>query len=88
MLTNIQLRGLDEQLIHTLKQTALKKKISTNKLILTLLQQALEPESESKRGPHVYHDLDSFAGTWSHQETKAFLKNTADFEKIDEELWK
>jgi hypothetical protein len=86
MSANIHLRGISEQLFHTLKQTASEQNISTNKLILNLLQQTLG--LLPARPPRIYHDMDSLAGTWSSQEAKEFLKNTSDFEKIDEELWK
>jgi hypothetical protein len=36
----------------------------------------------------LHHDLDSLAGTWSEDETSAFLKAVADFEQIDEALWR
>lgn len=69
-----------------LKKTAATQNISINKLILNLLQQALGLLPAEQQ--HVYHDMDVFSGTWSAQKTKQFLKNTSDFEHIDEALWK
>ncbi|MFA7404437.1 MAG: hypothetical protein WC007_10605 [Pelobacteraceae bacterium] len=36
----------------------------------------------------VYNDLDSLAGTWSSQESADFLRATAVFEKVDDDVWK
>jgi len=36
----------------------------------------------------TYHDLDHLAGTWTEEEYTEFTNATADFGKIDEELWK
>ena len=36
----------------------------------------------------VYNDLDHLAETWSDKDCKEFLQATADFEKIDKNLWK
>ncbi len=35
----------------------------------------------------LHHELDELAGTWSQKEAAKFQKNTADFEKIDKDLW-
>jgi hypothetical protein len=35
----------------------------------------------------TYHDLDKLAGTWNKKDLTEFEQNTADFEKIDKELW-
>lgn len=83
---NVHLRGLDNQLFNSLKQTASIQKISMNRLILNLLQQNLGFTQKYK--PRTYHDLDKLAGTWSKKEAKEFLRSISDFEQIDEELWK
>ena len=36
----------------------------------------------------VYNDLDHLAGTWSAEESDDFLRATAVFEKVDEDMWK
>jgi antitoxin (DNA-binding transcriptional repressor) of toxin-antitoxin stability system len=35
-----------------------------------------------------HSDLDALAGTWSEEEYRAFESASAEFSKIDEELWK
>ncbi len=86
MSTNVHLRGLDDRLFSTLKQTASVQKISMNRLVLNLLHLSLGFPQEHKS--HVYHDLDKLAGTWSNKETKEFLHNLSDFEQIDQDIWK
>lgn len=86
MTMNVHLRGLDDQLFNSLKQTASIQKISMNRLVLNLLRQSLGFTKDHKTC--IYHDLDELAGTWSTQETKEFLHNISDFEHIDPELWK
>jgi hypothetical protein len=40
------------------------------------------------RRRRVYHDLDALAGTWTAEEASEFLKALADFEQVDQELWR
>lgn len=86
MQTNMHLRGLGQHLMRALKEKALSQKISMNKLILGLLQEAMGLHAQYKH--KTYHDLDKLAGTWSPQDAEEFLRNTETFEQIDEELWK
>ena len=85
-MSNIHLRRLDDKPLSQLKQTASLQNISVNTLILNLIQEGLGI-SRHKRA-RTYHDLDKLAGTWTAAEAKAFAKNTKDFERIDEDLWK
>ena len=34
------------------------------------------------------NDLDSLAGTWSEEQETEFLNAVADFEQVDEKLWR
>lgn len=86
MTCNIHLRGVDNQLMHQLKIEASKQEVSVNTLILTILMRGLGLSIGHRLS--VYHNLDKFSGTWSKQQTKAFLREIADFEQIDKELWK
>lgn len=83
---NIHLRGVDDRLMNHLKQEATKNNISMNSAILSVLQRNFGLTNEQRS--RTYHDLDKFAGTWSKQDAKTFLKTIADFEQIDKDLWK
>ena len=85
-MTNIHLRNVDNQLIKTLKLTALKQDVSMNTLILSLLKRGVGLSRE--RVVAVYHDLDKLAGTWSKQQAKEFSNEISHFEHIDKDLWK
>jgi hypothetical protein len=84
-ITNFNLRGLDTEVMSTLKKEAKKQQTSVNVLILKLIEQGIGFSREIKRP--VYHDLDKLAGTWSAKEAKEFEKHTQYFEKIDKDLW-
>jgi hypothetical protein len=84
--TNFNLRGVTSEVMTTLKQEAEKQNISVNLLILKLIENGIGISHVMKRPTH--HDLDKLAGTWSAKDVKEFEKNTKDFEKIDEDLWK
>lgn len=86
MAANIHLRNVDEKLILLLKQQANKEDISVNTLILMLLRRSLGLSTQLKAP--VYHDLDNLCGTWTKQQAKEFVNNTAEFETIDKEMWK
>ena len=43
---------------------------------------------DKKKRTAAYNDLDHLAGTWSAQESDEFLRATAVFEKVDEDMWK
>lgn len=83
---NIHLRNVNSNLMNKLKSEATKQDLSMNTLILNLLNRGLG--LRSKLSLPSYHDLDKLAGTWDKQQAKTFLKQIADFEQIDEELWK
>lgn len=85
-MSNIHLRGLDEPLAYQLKQVATHQKMSVNTLILNILRQNFGLTQH--RRTVVYHDLDKFASTWTSQEAKLFMDDIADFEQVDETLWK
>jgi hypothetical protein len=85
MTSNIHLRCVDQKMMIRLKQEAKNRNMSVNKLILVLLKGTLGLSHEQTK--IVHHDLDKFAGTWSKQEAKKFLKSIEYFEKIDEDLW-
>lgn len=82
---NIHIRNLDDNLLFHLKEQAINESISMNKLIIRLLQKAINPPKSRQK---IRHDFDKFAGSWTKEEGDAFEKNTTSFSKIDEELWK
>lgn len=85
-MTTMTIRGLDDLTIKALKEKAKKEGSSVNAALVKLLQEELG--IKKKKRTVVYNDLDHLAGTWSDKDYKEFLQATADFAKIDENVWK
>ena len=85
-MATMTLRGIDEKTVEVLKERAKREGSSVNAVTLRLLRESLG--LEKKKRNVVYTDLDHLAGTWSQEEVAEFERNTAAFEKVDEEIWK
>jgi len=85
-MTTMTLRGVDDTIAAVLKEKARQEDTSVNALMLRILRESLG--IDKKKRSAVYNDLDSLAGTWSSQESDDFLRATAVFEKVDEDMWK
>lgn len=82
----ITLRGVDETTAKILKERAKKEGISVNAVLLKTLRQSLG--LEKKKRTAIHDDLDHLAGTWSEKDFTEFQKRIADFESVDEKMWK
>ncbi len=85
-MTTMTIRGLDDLTVKALKEKAKKEGSSVNAALVKLLQEELG--IKKKKRTVVYNDLDHLAGTWSDKDFEEFLQATADFDKIDENMWK
>jgi len=83
---SITIRGIDPFLESALEKTAKTEHKSVNKTILTLLRKALGIDEPFKY--QEFHDIDHLAGTWVKEDEDEFNRATAQFYKIEEELWK
>ena len=81
----ITLRGVDDTTAKTLKEKAKKEGMSVNSFLLRLVRESLQIGKQKRTV--VYHDLDHLAGTWDGNDVIEFERNTAVFERIDEQLW-
>ena len=82
----ITIRGIDNEIAKILKEKAKKEGISVNTILLKTIRNALG--LEKKKRTIVYDDLDYLAGTWNEKDYLEFKKKIADFEAIDEKMWK
>jgi hypothetical protein len=82
----ITLRRVDDLTAKTLKERARKEGLSVNSFLLQLVRDSLKIGKKNRSV--VYHDLDHLAGTWNRHDLAEFERNTAEFERIDEQLWK
>ncbi len=89
MTDHITIDGLDSEVISRLRAEAQRRGIKLGKLIAELLESALGtvPDAHEKQAPGK-RSLSDLAGTWSHEEAEAFLAAIADFEQIDQDIWK
>jgi hypothetical protein len=85
-MATMTLRGVDDAMAKTLKESAEKEGLSMNAFILRVLRNALK--LGKKRRGEEHHDLDALAGTWSAEDAAEFQNLTAPFESVDEALWK
>ncbi len=85
-MTTMTIRGIDEVTLNALKNKAQQEGSSVNATILKLLKKELGTAKKKRIVEHT--DLDHLAGTWSDKDYTEFLKKTADFTKIDENIWR
>jgi hypothetical protein len=84
-MANLSVRGVGEQSLLKLKQTAKRRGISLNRLITDMLN----GEAGGGGNKAVDHaDLDHLAGTWHAGDAREFERATATFGQVDEELWR
>jgi hypothetical protein len=83
---NIMLRGIDPNLEKKIRTGAKAQKQSINQWILTALRRITGTAKD--KNLQLYHDLDKLAGGWDESAAREFLKNTACFEQVDEDLFK
>lgn len=84
---SVTLRNMPPELIKLVQQRARKHRLSLNKTVITLLEEAacLPARSSKKR---MYHDLDGLAGQWTIKEASLFEKALAEQRPIDEQQWR
>jgi len=83
----LTIRGVNNDLHNALKAEAAKRGLSVNRVILTLLREAVGLTNSSRQGCVVYDDLDHLAGTWTEEETAEFQSQLAAQRVIDERSW-
>jgi plasmid stability protein len=78
----LTIRNLPPRLAEALEREKRRKGKSLNQTVIDLLGQGLGAEGERSNG------LGRLAGGWSEDEFREFERATAQFEEIDEELWR
>jgi hypothetical protein len=82
----ITVRNLPPAVARAVKEKARKEKLSLNKAIVRLLEEATGAGRGERRV--VHHDLDRFFGTWTREEADAFDEALREQRQIDPEMWK
>lgn len=78
---HLTVRNVPPRLARALDAERRRRGASLNRTVLDLLDRALGTGGAT-------NGLEALAGTWSRAELARFEKATAEFERVDEELWK
>jgi hypothetical protein len=81
----ITVRNLPPSVSKVLREKARNERLSLNKAIVRLLEEAV---GGGGKGRVLYHDLDRFFGGWSKGEADAFDSAVREQREIDPEMWK
>jgi hypothetical protein len=81
----ITVRNLPPAVAKAVREKAKKEKLSLNKAILRLLEEAAGAAPKRRA---VHHDLDRFFGTWTREQADAFDQALREQRQIDPEMWK
>ncbi len=79
------IRDIPEELERTIRRKATDQKLSLNKTVIQILEEALGQKKSVRK---VYHDLDHLFGRWTTKEAAQFDKHVASMRPIDKDMWK
>ena len=85
-MSQITLRGIDNETEKKIRREAKKKGKSLNKIILEMIGQRGGQKKEREELPA--NSLRRLAGGWSRKEADKFLESIKSCEQIDEVMWK
>ena len=80
----LTLRNVPEEVVERLVGVAKELHQSMNAVAVQILKRGFGLETNPRRK----RDLSDLSGTWSKKDLAAFEAATAEFEAIDEELWR
>ncbi len=78
----------EDDLAREIEELAQREGISRNQAVLRLLRQAIGVERPTAGQDVIGSSFDWFVGSWTEEEARAFDEAVADFERVDEDLWK
>ena len=78
----------DERLAREIEELARREGISRNQAVMRLLRKGAGLDDADRRKDAIGESLDWFIGSWTEERAREFEEAAADFERIDEELWK
>ena len=84
-LNAITVRNLPPAVARAVRDKARREKLSLNKAVVKLLEEATGAGPARKP---VHHDLDHLAGTWSEEEFREFMECLHEQRRIDPEMWR
>jgi hypothetical protein len=81
----VTIRKLPPDVTRAIRKRAQEKKLSINKAVVSLLEEAVS--GPARKPKQVHHDLDFLVGSWTAAEAKRFNRAIAEQRKIDPEMW-
>jgi hypothetical protein len=85
-MSQITLRGIDNETEKKIRREAKRKGKSLNKIILEMINQHRGQKKEKQELPA--NSLRKLAGGWTQKEADKFLDSIKSCEQIDEAMWK
>ena len=82
----ITVRNLPPKVAKAIREKARKERLSLNKAVIKLLEEATGATQDTRRVLH--HDLDRFFGSWTKEEADAFDQALREQRQIEPEMWK
>ncbi len=82
----ITVRNLPSEVARAIREKARRERLSLNKAVIRLLEEATGLEKTRKKV--VHHDLDRFFGTWTSREADAFDEALREQRQVEPETWK
>lgn len=87
-MNQLTIRGFDKRLDRRIRELARREGLSLNQAVLKLLRRGAGIEDGAPDSRTVGSSLDDLIGTWSDEEAREFNAAVADFEAIDEGMWR
>jgi len=87
-MTQVTIRGIPDEVEKVINRDAKKRKVSRNRIIVSLLEQATGAGSRKSPRGRLFHDLDHIAGSWSAEDAERFETHLGTQRQTDEDLWK
>jgi hypothetical protein len=84
----LTIRGFDKELAQRIERLARIEGISLNQAVLRLLRKGAGLGERKEDVDVVGSSLDHLIGTWSAEEAEEIERAVADFEEIDESMWR
>jgi len=83
----ITVRNLPPDLARVIRQKAKREKISMNRVVIGLLEEAtgLGKRAEAEV---LHHELDHLTGVWSQEEYEEIMEAVKEQRRIEPEVWK
>lgn len=83
----ITVRNLPPELARVIRQKAKREKVSLNRAVIDLLEEA-SGLGKSAKAEGLHHDLDHLAGVWSQEVYEEMMEAVREQRQIEPELWK